>query len=252
MIETAPLRPVGGPRRHHAWLHDVMSVHVEDRDGVRVVLLDRPAKRNALDMSMVEAIREAIGSASSSAVVVGSTDPRSFSAGADLDLADTARAALSDAMYELYLFMRSTPKVLIAAASGHAVGGGAQLLIACDLRLAGPDTAIRFVGPGHGLVVGAWGLPSLIGRGRAMDLCLSMRSVGADEALAMGLVDRVVDEPLDRAFEYGTQVSDLDPATVATVKRIVAVGDIGEALRMERAENFAWDGAIPRSAASEQ
>ncbi|MGH8872671.1 MAG: enoyl-CoA hydratase/isomerase family protein [Acidimicrobiia bacterium] len=229
-----------------------MSVHVEDRDGVRVVLLDRPSKRNALDIYMVEGIREAIGSAPGIAVVVGSTDPRSFSAGADLDLADTDRAAMSDSLYDLYLFMRATPKVLIAAASGHAVGGGAQLLIACDLRLAGPDTAIRFVGPGHGLAVGAWGLPSLIGRGRAMDLCLSMRTVGADEALAMGLVDRVVDEPLDRAIEYGAQVSDLDPGAVAMVKRIIAVSDIGEALRLERAENSAWDGAIPRSPTSEQ
>jgi len=222
-----------------------MSVHVEDRDAVRVVLLDRASKRNALDLAMVEGIREAIGSAPGIAVVLGSTDPRSFSAGADLDLADTDRTAMSDALYDLYLFMRATPKVLIAAASGHAVGGGAQLLIACDLRLAGPDIAIRFVGPGHGLVVGAWGLPSLIGRGRAMDLCLSMRTVSADEALAMGLVDRVVEEPLERAIEQGAEISALDPGAVAAVKRVIAVSDAGEALRLERAENSSWDGAVP-------
>jgi enoyl-CoA hydratase/carnithine racemase len=252
MIEMARLGSIGDHQQHHAWLHEEMSVHVEDRDGVRVVLLDRPSKRNALDMSMVEGIREAIVSAPRTAVVLGSTDPRSFSAGADLDLTDRDRAALSDALYELYLFMRATSKVLIAAASGHAVGGGAQLLISSDLRLAGPETVIRFVGPGHGLVVGAWGLPSLIGRGRAMDLCLSTRSVGADEALAIGLVDRVVDEPIDRAIEYGARVSDLDPAAAASVKRVIAVTDVGDALSLERAENSAWDGAIPRSPAPEQ
>lgn len=223
----------------------------EDRDGVRVVLLDRPSKRNALDMSMVQGIREAIESAPGITVVLGSTDLRSFSAGADLDLADTDRAAMSDALYELYLFMRAAPKVLIAAASGHAVGGGAQLLIASDLRLAGPEATIRFVGPGHGLAVGAWGLPSLIGRGRAMDLCLSTRTVGAEEALAMGLVDRVVEEPLDHAIEYAGQVSALDPPAVARVKRVISVSDAGDALRLERMENSAWDGAIPRSPTSD-
>jgi enoyl-CoA hydratase/carnithine racemase len=85
-----------------------------------------------------------------------------------------------------------------------------------------------------------------------MDLCLSMRTVGADEALAIGLVDRVVDEPIDRAIEYGARVSDLDPAAVASVKKVIAATDVGDALSLERAENSAWEGAIPRSPAPEQ
>jgi enoyl-CoA hydratase len=225
-----------------------VTVRVDDHEnGVRVVLINRPSKRNALDMSVVEGIGEAIGSAPGRAVVLGSTEHQSFSAGADLDLADADRAAVSEALYELYLAMRASPKVLIAAASGHAVGGGAQLLIASDIRIAGPDLTIRFVGPSHGLAVGAWGLPSLIGRGRAMDLCLSMRSVGADEAMAIGLVDRVVDDPLAHAIDYARQVSDLDPAAVETVKRVIALSDPGNALRMEKLHNSGWGGTIPKT-----
>ena len=73
-----------------------------------------------------------------------------------------------------------------------------------------PDRPIRFAGPGHGLAVGAWGLGSLVGRGRAIDLCLSMREVSADEAAAIGLVDRVADDPDAAALELATQVTRLD------------------------------------------
>src|SRR5919108_254958 len=73
-------------------------------------------------------------------------------------------------------------------------GAGAQLAVAADLRVASPGARIQVAGPGHGLAVAAWSLPSLIGRGRAMDLCLTMRPVGAEEALRIGLVDRLEDD----------------------------------------------------------
>jgi enoyl-CoA hydratase/carnithine racemase len=222
-----------------------MTVSVEDRDqGVRVVLLDRPAKRNAIDASVVEGVREALDTAPGTVVVLGSTDPSAFSAGVDLGLSELDRAAVSDRLYSLYQAMRATPIVLLAAASGHAVGGGAQLLIACDIRIVDPSTSIRFMGPGHGLAVGAWGLPSLVGRGRAMDLCLSMRSVDSAEALQIGLVDRVVEEPLEAALAYAATISHLDDNAVAAVKRVVATWDRVEALRLERDYNAGWDGSV--------
>ncbi|MGH8913413.1 MAG: enoyl-CoA hydratase/isomerase family protein, partial [Acidimicrobiia bacterium] len=108
-----------------------MSVRVEDRDrGLRLILLDRPTKLNAIDMSVVTGITGAIETADGAAVVLGSTSPASFSSGADLGLPDAERAAVSEALYRLYAAMRSAPQVIIAAASGHAVGGGAQLLVA--------------------------------------------------------------------------------------------------------------------------
>ena len=226
------------------WALDV-SVHVEDRDGIRIILLDRPERRNAIDMTTVVDLSRALESASAVVVVLGSTDPRSFSAGADLSVSNDARAAVSKGLYELYGLMRAASQIIVAAASGHAVGGGAQLLLASDIRIAGPDLKIRFVGPGHGLVVGAWGLASLVGRGRATDLCLSMRPVDAAEALAIGLVDRVVAEPLEGAIEYARMVAELDPKTLPAVKQIVATAVIADALDMEKKHNSGWDGHIP-------
>ncbi|MDH3499931.1 MAG: enoyl-CoA hydratase/isomerase family protein [Acidimicrobiia bacterium] len=223
-----------------------MTVRVEDREpGLRVILLDRPDKRNALDLPTVAALGDAIRSAGGATIVLGSTAPDAFSAGADLHLADADRAAVSEALYALYFEMRSAPQVIIAAASGHAVGGGAQLLIASDLRVAAPDLRIRFVGPGHGLAVGAWGLPSLVGRGRATDLCLSMRSVAADEALTIGLIDRLADDPLGAAIDYARDLCRLDPGALRAVKMIVGMADAVEALRSEQTYNSGWDGSIP-------
>lgn len=222
-----------------------MKVRIEDlTDDVRVVLLDRPEKRNAIDKSMVSAIKNAIESAPGAAVVIGSSDTSAFSSGADLDLTPEERAEVSDLLYELYEAIRTSPVISFAAARGHAVGGGAQLLLACDLRIVGPDTAIRFAGAGHGLAVGAWGLPTLVGRGRALDLCLSMRVVGAEEALRIGLVDRVADDPLLEAIEYATEISQHDRSVLSALKAIVAESDRAVALRTERARNTGWDGSI--------
>jgi len=221
-----------------------VTVRIEDREpGIRMLLLDRPASRNAIDMSVVRGLHEGLASAAGGVVILSSTAPASFSSGADLGLSDDERKAVSDGLYDLYMLMRSTPRPIIAAASGHAVGGGAQLLIASDLRIAGPDLAIRFMGPGHGLAVGAWGLPSLVGRGRAIDLCLSMRPVGAEEALSIGLVDRVAADPLDEATAYARHILSLDSEAVAAVKRISDVPDPNRALSLEMEHNAGWDGA---------
>ena len=84
---------------------------------------------------------------------------------------------------------------MLAALDGPAIGGGLQLAITCDLRIAAPAAWLQARGPGHGLAVAAWGLPTLVGRSRALDLCLTGRRVDAQEALAIGLVDRVEDDP---------------------------------------------------------
>lgn len=223
----------------------------DDRRGFRTVLLDRGEKRNAIDADMVRGISDALETAPGPVVVLASTDPSSFSSGADLGLSNPERAAVSDSLYALYQQMRRTEKIIIAAASGHAVGGGAQLLVASDLRIASPDLIIRFMGPGHGLVVGAWGLPSLIGRGRAVDLCLSMRPVDAEEALAIGLVDRVVEDALEAAQDYAAMVCRLVPAAVAAVKRLVTTANPEDALAAEREHNSTWDGSVDGSTRQE-
>ena len=96
------------------------------------------------------------------------------------------------------------------------------------------------------LAVASWGLPSLVGRGRALDLCLTMRPVGAEEAMAIGLVDRVEEDPEGEAVRLATGFAGLDREAAGRVKRVVtrASGYL-DALREERAANrAAWSGSV--------
>ncbi len=174
-----------------------------------------------------------------------------FCAGADLNISDAERVEVSDLLYELYRRMIELPAPIIAVLQGAAVGGGAQIAVAADLRVADATASLRFVGPGHGLAVGAWALGSLVGRGRALDLCLNMRAVAADEALAMGLIDRVAPDPWAAARAMASDMARLDRGAVGRVKRIVHDGaELWAMLEQERAGNRAtWRGvcgAAPR------
>lgn len=213
-------------------------------DGVLVLRLDRPECRNAINLLLVEALLDVFSAVSERAVVLGSTDPACFCAGADLRVGDRERARVSDRLYELYRRMLSLDVPIIAAAGGHAVGGGAQLALASDLRIGTPSTRFRFAGPGHGLAVGAWGLPSLVGRGRALDLCLTLRPVDAAEALSIGLLDRVADDADAVALEMATMLAGLDAGAVGRVKSIVRdAGGVLALLEQERTGNQEWLGS---------
>jgi enoyl-CoA hydratase/carnithine racemase len=211
-----------------------------------VLSLDRPAKRNALDRQMVRELREALRHNDARAIVIRSADDRCFSAGADLDITDAERASLSDELYALYEELIGLKAPVLAVVAAIAVGGGAQIAVASDLRIGGPAAAFRFAGPGHGLAVGAWALPSLVGRGRTLDLCLTMRRVGADEALSIGLLDRLADDPDAAAIALAEELAALDPSAAARVKRIARDGcRLLPALLEERKGNMAWPGTIP-------
>jgi enoyl-CoA hydratase/carnithine racemase len=227
---------------------DPSSTVLVDRSsaGVMTVTLNRAAKRNALDREVVRRLGEALRAPGARAIVLRSADARCFCAGADLGLPDAERARVSDELYALYELMLTREAPVIAAVDGVAVGGGAQLAVAADVRIGGPAAAFRFVGPGHGLAVGAWALPSLVGRGRAAQLCLSMRTVGAEEALAIGLLDRLEDDPVRAASELGAHLAGLDAVAVANVKRIVRDGSgLLATLAAEREANASWAGTIP-------
>ena len=214
--------------------------------GVLRLRFDRPERRNALDRSIVQALLDAFAEREEPVVLLGSTTRDAFCAGADLRLADDERAAVSDLLYELYGRMTVCDAIVVAALDGPAVGGGAQLAIAADLRVASPGARIQVAGPGHGLAVAAWALPSLVGRGRAMDLCLTMRPVGAEEALRIGLVDRLADDAAAAGLALATELAELDAAAAARVKRVAWASALAlDALEDERAGNrAAWSGSM--------
>ncbi|HZA14582.1 MAG TPA: enoyl-CoA hydratase/isomerase family protein [Myxococcaceae bacterium] len=212
--------------------------------GVRALLLDRPAAHNALALGTVRAlescIEEVARDRSVRAVVLGSTTAGTFCAGADLTVSDAERAEVSDRLYALYGALIGLPVPVIAAVDGAAVGGGAQLVLAADVRIGSAQARIRFVGPGHGLAVGLWGLPAAVGRGRALDIVLSQRFLSAAEAVVMGLLDRMADDPFAEAVALGSAVCALDPAAVERAKRLIVDWEhLGERLADERAGNFA-------------
>jgi enoyl-CoA hydratase/carnithine racemase len=208
--------------------------------------LNRPDRLNAINTPLVEALNTAFDGVDARAVVLDSSTPRAFCAGADLDLEDAERARVSDLLYALYEKMVRLPIPIVVAINGDAVGGGAQLAIAGDLRVVGPLAKLRVAGPGHGLAVAAWALPSLVGRGRALDLCLTMREVGAEEALAMGLVERIEENPSETAIDLASSFARLDPAAAGRVKRVVtAASGYLDALREERVGNReSWSGSV--------
>ena len=209
----------------------------EPAEGVLRLRLDRPAKRNAVDRELAEALVEAFGSSDAKVVILGSSGPEAFCAGLDLSLEPAERVGVSDLLYETYERMLASPAPIVASIPGRRSAAARSSRSQPTSGSPARQAQIRFAGPGHGLAVGAWGLGSLVGRGRAMDLCLSMRPVSADEAAAMGLVDRVAHDPDAEALELATRLVRLDAPAVARVKRLVTSDGLLEALRRERRDN---------------
>ena len=211
--------------------------------GYRWLRLARPERRNALDPSLMAAVRDALAAEPGTPAVLGSTDPQVFSAGADLTISDAERSVVSDLVYDCCQTIVTRPGPVIAVITGAAVGGGAQLAAASDYRIAGPGARLRWIGPqkppGLDLAVGAWLLPDLVGRAAALDLVLTGRWVEAAEALALGLVNQVTDDP-ERAA--GQLAADLAArGTGAGVKAVMAAGGLLDRLRAEREVNrAAW------------
>jgi enoyl-CoA hydratase len=178
-----------------------VSVRIERRGSVGVVWLDRPEVRNAVDRPTAEALEAAVRHLDGDpevAVGVLSGSGRTFCAGADLHALDdparrnrlerSDRAPMGPTRLDL-----ATP--FIAAIEGHAVAGGLELALWCDLRVAAEDAVLGVFCRRFGVPLidgGTVRLPRLIGLGPALDLILTGRAVGAPEARALGLVSRVV------------------------------------------------------------
>ena len=210
--------------------------------GYRWLRLARPERRNALDPGLLAAIRDALAAEPGTPAVLGSTDPRVFCAGADLTISDAERAVVSDLVYDACETIVTRPGPVIAVITGAAVGGGAQLAAAADLRIAGPGARLRWIGPpGLDLAVGAWLLPDLAGRGAALDLVLTGRWVQAAEALALGLVNRVTEDPERAAGQLAADLAARGAKGEAGAKAVMAAGGLLDRLRAEREVNrAAW------------
>jgi enoyl-CoA hydratase/carnithine racemase len=179
---------------------------------------------------------------------------RGFCAGADISYLQTLReredaralGELVDAGRQIATMIRESPKPVIAAVNGPAAGGGANLALACDLRIASAEASIgqTFVKIGlHPDWGGTFFLPRLVGPARALELMWTGRMVKADEALALGLFDRVVaPEALEaEVTRFAEQLAAAAPEAVGRIKAAVytaAEGMLTEALRVEHANQI--------------
>src|SRR2546430_7501829 len=177
-------------------------VMVEIAAGIGTVTLNRPEKLNAFDAEQCQELHEALRMRAGSdavRVIVLTGAGRAFCAGADLSVLETDGHSLVAAGKEVTLTIRSAPQPVLAAVNGPAAGGGANLALACDYRIASDQASIGQVFHKLGLVPdwgGSFFLPRLVGTAKALELVWSARMVPAAEALALGLFDRVV--PHDR------------------------------------------------------
>ncbi|MFJ2606547.1 enoyl-CoA hydratase/isomerase family protein [Streptomyces sp. NPDC087425] len=228
-------------------------VGVRREGGVAELVLDRPGAMNAVSSGMALAIAGACealaGDRSVRVVVVTSTHPRAFCAGADLK----ERNSFSDAdllrqrpvSRGAYGGVLALPMPTIAAVHGFALGGGFELALSCDLIVADPTAVVGLPEVSVGVIPGGGGtqlLPRRVGAARAAELIFTARRVAAAEAVGIGLVDLLVDEGQDRdeALALAGRIAANSPVGLRAAKRALRVGrglDLAAGLEVEDA---AW------------
>ena len=218
--------PAGSPPR------TVDGLRVTIEDDVALVTFDRPAARNALTFAMYEALAglcEGVidGRVPVRAMILAGAGDRAFAAGTDVgclgDLDGAADALAAERRTErAFGALERVPVPTVAAIRGACTGGGALIATCCDLRVAGPDLAwgvpiARTLG--NALSTGNLArLVALVGEARARELLLTARLLGADEALALGIVGEVAADPLARARELVAGLARHAPLTAAATK----------------------------------
>jgi 1,4-dihydroxy-2-naphthoyl-CoA synthase len=208
-------------------------IRVEQRGTVAVWTIDREARMNSLSRDTLLAFgrltREALENSSIRAIVITGAGDKAFCAGADLK----ERQGMSDndvrRQVELYRSelgpLDRSPKPVVAALNGVAFGGGLELALVCDLRVAASHAQVALPETTLGIIPGAGGtqrLPRIVGEARAKEMILLGRRLGAEEALAWGLVNRIT--------PAGTSVVD---DAVAWIAPIAAGAPIAQAAALE-------------------
>ncbi len=237
-------------------------VRLEVADGVATLRLDRP-KMNALDAQMQEEIRAAAAEATErddvKAVVIYGGE-KVFAAGADVkEMAAMSHGDMikrSSGLTSAFTAVARIPKPVVAAVTGYALGGGCELALCADVRIAADNATLGQPEILLGIIPGAGGtqrLTRLVGPSRAKDIIFTGRFVKADEALAIGLVDRVVPaaEVYDAAVAWARQFTGAASLAVRAAKESIDRGlevDIDTGLEIERQQFAALFATQDRSA----
>ncbi len=217
-----------------------LTCYAVDENGVALLRLERAKSRNAINTQMLVELLEHLAVARSDdavrVLVISSADHLGLSAGADVreELDREGSIRRTQLFVDFYEMLVAFPKPTIAVCHGDVVGGGAELAIACDMRIGGSNLRMRFPGAALGVPVGPARLVTLCGLATAKYLLLSSRTFGAEEALRLGLVNRVAPAAAAEAaaLELAAAVAAYSPENVARLKRML----------------HEWDGVEGRSA----
>ena len=217
----------------------MIAQHVDNR--VRVVTLSRPDRRNALTPDGLDQLETAIADADEPVVYLHGAGT-AFCAGADLDAVDALEDAdaardFSARGQRVAQAIETADAIVVAGIDGAARGGGVELALACDVRVATPTATFGEPGVTFGLF-GAWGgtvrLPEIVGLGDAMEFSVSGRDLSAEEARRIGLVSRIVEQPEAVSHE----IAGNDPAALAVLKE--RLRDTASKAEQERREADAF------------
>jgi enoyl-CoA hydratase/carnithine racemase len=220
-----------------------------EKDGLAIVTLNRPDAANALSLQMLyelhEALHEIRFDRGVRCVIVTGTGEKAFCAGADLkeragmDMAQVRKTVslIRGNINDLELL----PQPVIAAVNGAAFGGGTELALACDIRVASEHAKFALTETSLGIIPGAGGtqrLPRLVGKGRAKELIFTGRRVDAREALSIGLVEYVASAGslMEKALEIARQIAKNAPIALAQAKFAIDKGyevDLNTGLAIE-------------------
>lgn len=223
-------------------------------DGIALLRLQRPQARNAINTEMLEQLlarlSEARGDENVRVLVVSSSDHMGLSAGADVkeELDEKGGVRRMQLFADLYDALTAFPKPTVAACHGDVVGAGAEIAVCCDTRVGGSNLRMRFPGAALGVPVGPARLVTLCGLATAKYLLLTARNVSADEALRLGLVNRVAPAAATEqaAVELAAEIAQHPPEAVARLKRMLHESDrIEERTQREGEGQVEWQRSGP-------
>jgi len=209
-----------------------MGVTVTPHDAVSLVTIDRPEALNALDLATLTALRDRLAVLAEDdrvrAVVLTGAGDRAFVAGADIaymsGLEPEEAKAWGALGHETALLLERMPKPTIAAVNGFALGGGCELALACDLRYASAEAKLGQPEINLGIVPG-WGgtqrLARVCGIGVAKELIFTGRTIDAEEALRIRLVDAIADPVVVHALEVAQELAAKSPVALRVAKGLV-------------------------------